>query len=109
MKVRDANADPNCQEVDNLAEHYRAGNSYLLPVTVFCAAVGLVGHELLQFGPGRFGVVARIAFFLGLQVPVLTFAVVDQLRQGREWPIWKSVSVPVLGVFLAAAVTLILV
>jgi hypothetical protein len=95
-------------EADNLDERPRNFKSYFLPLSVFAAVVGVVGHELLQAGPGRFGVIARLAFFLGLQVPLLTFAVVDQLRQGREWPVWKSISVPVLGVLISAAVTLAL-
>jgi hypothetical protein len=104
----EADTAPHCQEAVDLAELRRSSKSYLLPLGVFGAAAGLLGHELLQAGPGRFGVVARLGFFLGLQVPLLTFAVVDQLRRGREWPVWKSVVIPVLGALIAAAVTLAL-
>jgi hypothetical protein len=103
-----SDADPNCQETDNLAERLSSSKSYLLALSVFGAANGLIGHELLQAGPGQFGALARIALFLSLQVPLLTFAVVDQLRRGREWPMWKSVTVPVLGALIAAAITLVL-
>jgi hypothetical protein len=108
IEAGEADTASHCQEADDRAERLRRSKSYLLPISIFCAMVGPVGHVVLQDGPGRFGVVARIVFFLGLQVPLLTFALVDQLRQSRKWPVWKSVSVPVLGALIAAAVTLVL-